>query len=214
MLKTILVVSVCVAAGAVTLGCGSDSEASAGSAHDGSADGNTPDGSADGSAGDGAVTDGATDGAVTDGGGAGNQITGSLGGTPMDAQGSTATFTQAPGRAYVSVSISEWAADCKTSQVCGSAQINFTLYALKGKLPDVKPGTYPAGDSLQGGLTYQLVGAAGRYGPACEGNFPKISGGSITLTSVAPTVVGSVDLVLDDSTALKGNFDALDCTIP
>jgi hypothetical protein len=182
---------------AATLGCGSDSDA----AGSGGAGGT---GGAAGSSGSGGGS----------GGKSADNIVGSLGGKAMDAQGSTASFTEVTDRAYVSLSISEWAADCKTTQLCEKAQINFTLHALLGKLADVKPGTYSVGDSKQGGLDYELVGAAGRYDASCGAGFAGLASGTVTFTAMEPRVIGSLDLVLEDSTTLQGSFDAVVCTTP
>lgn len=198
--------------------CGSDSESdSPGAAGTGGSAG-TSSGGGDAGGSAGTSSGGGDAGGLGEGGAAGAPSSvdlGELDGAAFSALGSNAFFNEVPDRAYVSISVYGWAETCSTDPQCNGAQLNFTLYAIGGTLDDLQPGTYSVGEVVDGDVTFEVVGAAGRYDSACStgDGFDPLASGTLTIAAIAGgRVQGELDFTLEGGDALSGSFDAVDCT--
>lgn len=168
--------------------------------------------------GGGAGTGGDTSSTGSGGGVAANDVEGTLVDQPFSSAGAWGEFSDdavATDRGYVSISILDVAADCAAEEVCPGGAINFTLYVIGGTRADVLPGEYVVGGVERDGLTYDVVGGAGRYDADCgtgESGFAGYTEGTVVVDSVEGGITGTIDLTTENGEVLQGHFDAIDCT--
>jgi hypothetical protein len=70
---------------------------------------------------------------------------------------------------------------------------------------------------VRGPVTFNVVGAAGRYDVDCDGftgTFSSLASGTLTIDSLeGGHLVGSVDFTTEDGDTLSGPFDSTECPL-
>ncbi|HSN92587.1 MAG TPA: hypothetical protein VLS93_15255, partial [Anaeromyxobacteraceae bacterium] len=86
-----------------------------------------------------------------------------------------------------------------------------------GGIAGATPGTFTVMANPPTGPFRAAAGTGGKVGPACaavSGGHADVTGGSITLTSIASDrVVGSVDLQFEGNQAFSWSFDVATCPL-